>query len=88
MDETPPAPELLETGRYALYRAPDGGIVIARALNTCEACHHGCGDQAEPIVIPAMIVKMAEMRDAGMVKKFRAMMGARGELAELDEAGL
>jgi hypothetical protein len=78
VDETEPGPpKLLERGRYAVYEAPDGGWVLARALDVCDDCRsHGCGEQAEPIVIPAMVIKVASMRDAGFTRKLRAMMTA------------
>src|SRR6516165_5309820 len=88
MDEptpAPPVPKLLERGRYAVYEAPDGWWVLARAVDVCDTCkEHGCGEQAEPIVVPAMVIKMASMRDAGMVRRIRAMLGARGELEALE----
>jgi len=56
MDAAEPA----ERGRYAVYSSPDGGLVIARASGICETCANcGCGEQADPITIPAMLVQMA-----------------------------
>jgi hypothetical protein len=67
-------PEVLEAGRYRLFRAPDGAWVVARAVETCETCQAcDCGTQADPIVVPAMVVKMASNR--GMMAKFRAVTG-------------
>jgi hypothetical protein len=67
-------PEVLEAGRYRLFRAPDGAWVVARAVETCETCQAcDCGTQADPIVVPAMVVKMAA--NGGMMKKMRAVMG-------------
>lgn len=85
MPDTPEPPAPMERGRYAIFQAPDGGWVVARAVDTCEVCQTcGCGTQAEPIMIPAMVIKMAMMRDASMVKKLRAMVGARSAMADPD----
>ena len=64
-----PQPELIEgPGRYAVYKAPDGGMVIARAVELCETCRHcGCGEQAEPVQIPAMIVSLAMSQGKGKI---------------------
>jgi hypothetical protein len=49
-----------ERGRYAVYEA-DGGLVIARASGICERCAEcGCGEQADPITVPAMLVALAK----------------------------
>jgi hypothetical protein len=74
-----PEPVLLERGRYALRESPDGSWVVSRAVGTCETCRDcGCGDQADPIVIPAMVVALAKARDGGgMMAKLKGMV-ARG----------
>jgi hypothetical protein len=71
-------PVVLEYGRYRLFESPDGGWVVARAVGTCETCQNcGCGEQAEPIMIPAMVVKMAraQQNGGGLLSKFRAVTG-------------
>lgn len=47
-------PQLIEgPGRYAVYEAPDGDWVLARATGLCETCRGcGCGEQAEPVPLP------------------------------------
>lgn len=50
---------LLERGRYAVTEMPDGHWEIVRAgplCDTCSAC--GCGEQQDPIMIPAMVARM------------------------------
>ena len=84
--DTPAVPVLLERGRYAVREAPDGSWVLGRAVDTCDRCQNcGCGDQADPIVIPAMVIKMASMRDAGIIRKIRGKItsGYRAMLRKL-----
>ena len=70
-------PAVLEYGRYKVFQAPDGGWVVARAVDTCQRCQGcGCGDQAEPIHIPAMVIRMAKAQGPGLLGKLRAMKGA------------
>ena len=66
-----PAATVLEgPGRYVVYEAPDGGWVIARAGNLCENCTGcKCGEQGEPITIPAFAIAMARTQG-------RARLGA------------
>ena len=67
-------PVVLERGRYALYQSPDGGLVVARAVETCERCSEcGCGEQMQPLIAPAMLVKMAS--SGKMMGKLRGMFG-------------
>lgn len=71
-------PVVLEYGRYRLFESPDGGWVVARAVETCETCQNcGCGSQADPIVIPAMVVKMAraQQNGGGLLGKLKAVTG-------------
>ena len=71
-------PVVLEYGRYRLFESPDGGWVVARAVETCETCQNcGCGSQADPIVIPAMVIKMARAQQGGggLLSKFKAVTG-------------
>lgn len=71
-------PVVLELGRYRVFQAPDGGWVVARAVDTCERCQGcGCGTQAEPIAIPAMVIKVATMQGAGLADKLRALRAGR-----------
>lgn len=73
--EAPQTPPVIEgPGRYVIFQAPDGGWVVARAVGICERCRDcGCGDQAEPIQVPAMVVALAQQgggksRMLGMLK--------------------
>lgn len=70
-------PVLLEHGRYAIRQPSDGGLVIGRAVGICQRCQDcGCGDQAELIHVPAMILKIASGSGGGMMlRKLRAMIG-------------
>jgi len=59
--EVETGPVVLEFGRYRVFESPDGGWVIARAAATCERCQGcGCGEQIDPIQVPAMIIAMAK----------------------------
>lgn len=65
-------------GRYVVYLAPDGGWVVARALGICETCEGcGCGEQADPIQIPAMVIRMAQAQGKGLLGKLKAATGGR-----------
>ena len=58
--------EPAERGRYAVYEAGDGGLVIARAAGICERCAGcGCGVQGDPITVPGMLVALAKNAAAG-----------------------
>ena len=62
MDTRKPA----ERGRYAVYDDGGGGLVIARASGICDTCAGcGCGEQADPITVPAMLVALARNAAAG-----------------------
>lgn len=77
--EAPPvAVEPAERGRYAVFDQPDGGLLIARAVNLCDRCLDcGCGDQAEPVgPIPGSLVTMARAAAAGKVKIPQAIKAA------------
>src|SRR5215469_10346638 len=55
--DTPPEP--VERGRYAVFPTPDSGWAISRAGPLCDRCTGcGCGDQADPIMVPAFVVSM------------------------------
>lgn len=72
-------PKVLEYGRYRVFEAPDGGWVVARAVDTCETCQAcGCGDQAEVINVPAMVIRMARAQGPGLLGKLKAMRGVTG----------
>jgi hypothetical protein len=77
VQQSPAEPVVLEHGRYRLFESPDGGWVVARAVETCETCQNcGCGEQAEPIMIPAMVVKMARAQhNGGLLGKLKAVTG-------------
>ena len=61
MTEREPA----ERGRYAVYDDGGGGLVIARAAGICDTCAScGCGEQADPITVPAMLVAAKAFRGA------------------------
>lgn len=79
MTEAARISEPAERGRYAIYEQADGGLVIPRTSGLCDTCSAcGCGDQAEPIRVPAALVKMARAAAAGetggMAGKLRAMI--------------
>jgi hypothetical protein len=51
--------ELVERGRYAVTRHPDGGITITRRVWLCDDCvNHDCGQVADPLIAPAMWMKI------------------------------
>lgn len=55
-------------GRYKVLAAPDGGWVIARAVGICETCQAcGCGEQAEPVQIPGMVISLATSQGKGKI---------------------
>lgn len=63
----PPEPPVIEgPGRYKVYEAPDGGWVVARAVGICQTCQDcGCGEQAEPVQVPGMVVALARQQGKG-----------------------
>ena len=78
-EQAPAGPRVLEYGRYRVGEGADGGWMIARAVDTCERCQScGCGDQAEVINVPAMVIRMARAQGPGLLGKLRAMRGATG----------
>jgi hypothetical protein len=72
-------PEPSERGRYAIFEQPDGGLVIPRSAPLCDRCQAcGCGDQQEPLRVPAAIVHMARAAaegNGGMADRIKAMKG-------------
>jgi hypothetical protein len=76
--EVQATPVVLEQGRYRVFESPDGGWVIARAADTCERCQGcGCGEQVDPISVPAMIIAMAK-QGGGMSKIKAGLKGITG----------
>ena len=74
MGDTHTGPATLEQGRYKVSEAEDGGWVIGRAVGTCETCQGcGCGEQADLVHIPAMVIKMARAQ-GGVMGKLRGMI--------------
>lgn len=72
-------PELLERGRYAVTGMPDGSWVITRAGPLCERCSDcGCGDQGEPVPVPAIAVQAMTGQLNGSARKMLAKMLGRG----------
>lgn len=70
MSEVNGKPPVVEgPGRYVVFAAPDGGWVVARAVGICENCQNcGCGEQAEPIAIPAMVISLASSKGFSLSK--------------------
>ena len=93
--ETPGAeagPQLVARGRFALTAMPDGSLVLRHAIPLCERCEScGCGEQRDPITIPAMLASIIRAHGEGkrigvaQLRSLAAMaMGGRagGELEE------
>jgi hypothetical protein len=79
LDQAAAAPGVIEFGRYRVFQAPDGGWVIARAVNICDRCQEcGCGDQAEPVQIPAMVIQLARSGGTGLMGKLKALRNGGG----------
>lgn len=76
----PVKPPVLEgPGRYVVYEAPDGGWVVARAVDICETCQVcGCGVQADPIPIPAMVIAIAKRQGKGNLLGMLKAAAGRG----------
>lgn len=75
-------PDVIEgPGRYRVYLAPDGGGVIARAGPLCDRCAGcGCGEQGDPITIPALVIQIARQRmgnggGPGLMAMLKAVTG-------------
>jgi hypothetical protein len=87
-------PRLLTRGRFALTEMPDGSLVVTRAAPLCATCEGcGCGEQEEPIHVPALLVSLmkahADGRRPGLGQMRRLLSMAAGGLAtgELDGPG-
>ncbi len=81
--EGPPpaaAPEVIEgPGRYIVRRGPDGGWVVGRATGICERCANcGCGEQAELIQIPGMVIQLAMSQGKGKILGMLKAATSRG----------
>jgi hypothetical protein len=78
--QSPSGPRVLEgPGRYVVYEAPDGGWVISRASMLCGSCRGcGCGRQAEPITIPAMVIALAKRQGLGRLTGMLRGVAGRG----------
>jgi hypothetical protein len=60
------APVVEGPGRYVVYQAPDGGWIVARAVGLCGKCADcGCGEQADPIQVPGMVISLAMSQGKG-----------------------
>lgn len=67
------APGPIERGRYAVFMMRDGGLIIARSGPLCETCAGcGCGDQIEPLKVPAMLANMARAAAEGKMNVLQA----------------
>jgi hypothetical protein len=66
-------------GRYHVFLGPDGSWIVARATGICEKCQAcGCGEQAEPIVVPAMVISLAQQQGLGRLKGLLRAATGRG----------
>lgn len=70
-------PRVIEgPGRYIVREAPDGGWVVGRATGLCKNCTGcGCGEQAELIQVPGMVIALVKRQGAGN------LLGALGKTA-------
>lgn len=76
-----PEPKMIEgPGRYRVFETLEGGWVVARAGPLCARCQGcGCGEQAEPIQLPPVVIQVAKARmngDAGGGPGLMAMLRA------------
>lgn len=75
--EKPPVVE--GPGRYVVYQGADGGWVAARALGICERCAGcGCGEQAEPIIVPKLLIDLAMQQGKGRLMGMLKAVTGRG----------
>jgi hypothetical protein len=72
--------EPAERGRYALYRTPDDGVLIARASGICERCSHcGCGEQQENFgPVSAVMLQAAQLAGQGRIPEAMKLLMANG----------
>ena len=73
-------PEVLEgPGRYKVFQSPAGEWIVARSVPICERCQAcGCGEQADPIVVPAMVVQLAMQNGKGRLMGMLKAVTGRG----------
>lgn len=78
----PTDPKLIEgPGRYRVFETIDGGWVVARAGPICDRCAEcGCGEQADPITIPGLVIQVARQRmngdgHGGLMAMLKAVTG-------------
>lgn len=72
-------PTIEGPGRYHVFQAPDGGWVVARAVGICETCQNcGCGEQADPIQVPAMVIQLASSGGMGKGKLMSMLKAVKG----------
>lgn len=77
--EAPRPPVIEGPGRYVVYEAPDKGWVIARAVGICDTCQGcGCGEQAEAVQIPAMVISLAAQQGKGRLMSMLKAVSGRG----------
>jgi hypothetical protein len=79
-DTEAPRPPVIEgPGRYVVFQAPDGGWIVARAVELCDRCQGcGCGEQAEPIQIPSLVISMASQQGKGKLLGMLKAVSGRG----------
>jgi len=69
--------EVVERGRYAVVRHPDGAITISRRVYLCDDCQgHDCGEHADPLEAPGWAMKM--LQSPGRMKAMMRMFGGPG----------
>jgi hypothetical protein len=70
----------VERGRYALYRTPDDGVLIARASGICETCQEcGCGEQQENFgPVSAVMLQAAQLAGQGRIPEAMKLLMANG----------
>lgn len=80
VSEAPATAPILEgPGRYVVYEAPDGGWIINRTGGICETCQGcGCGEQADPVQIPALAIKLAQSQGRTKLMGMLKAAGKRG----------
>jgi|HubBroStandDraft_3_1064219.scaffolds.fasta_scaffold74734_4 hypothetical protein len=66
-------------GRYIVRQAPDGGWVVGRAVGICQQCADcGCGEQAELITVPGMVIQIAQRQGKGNLLGMLKSVAGRG----------
>ena len=77
VQNTVPASEASERGRYAVYEMPDGGWKIATVGPLCETCSNcGCGQAyRDPLPVPAGAVRILNGGLDALPAPARAILG-------------